>query len=270
MKILLNSTDLKKELKKQHGLGFVPTMGSIHKGHEYLISKSKEECPKTLVSIFINPKQFNNKSDLKNYPRNFKDDIRKLKRLKIDYVFLPDCKDIYRIKRKKKITLKKKNLILCAQFRKGHFEGVLDIMDRFTKLINPKNIYMGEKDFQQFYLVKEYLQKRYNTKVIKCKTIRNVNNVALSSRNLLLSANSLKKASQIINELKKIKKNLINKTNFDDILNQKIKYLKNKFNIQIEYLELRNKNDLKKSLSFKNSKLFVAYYINKIRLIDNL
>ena len=126
MKILLNSTDLKKELKKQHGLGFVPTMGSIHKGHEYLISKSKKECLKTLVSIFINPKQFNNKKDLKNYPRNFKDDIRKLKRLKIDYVFLPDCKDIYRIKRKKKIMLKKKNLILCAQFRKGHFEGVLN------------------------------------------------------------------------------------------------------------------------------------------------
>ena len=269
MKILLNSTDLKKELKKQHGLGFVPTMGSIHKGHEYLISRSKKESIKTLVSIFVNPKQFNNKYDLKKYPRNFRNDIHKLKRLKIDYVFIPNSKDIYRHKRKEKIILRKKDLILCAKFRKGHFEGVLDVMDRFTKLINPEKIYMGEKDFQQFYLVKKFLQKRYNTKVIKCKTIRN-NNVALSSRNLLLSKNSLKKASQIIIELKKIKKDLYKRKNLNKILRQKIKYLKEKFSIKIEYLEIRNENNFKKSLSIKKSRLFIAYYINKIRLIDNL
>ena len=129
MKIILDSTELKKKLKNVRNLGFVPTMGSIHKGHVSLIRRSKNICNKTLVSIFINPTQFNSKKDLKNYPKNLNKDLSILKKLKIDYVFVPEVNDIYSGK-KKIIKLNKTDLILCARYRKGHFEGVLNVMDR--------------------------------------------------------------------------------------------------------------------------------------------
>lgn len=270
MKILLKSSELKKELKNHHNLGFVPTMGSIHKGHEYLISRSKTKCKKTLVSIFVNPTQFNNKKDLMNYPRDIKKDLLKLKKLKVNYVFIPKVKDLYSYKRKKKIKLNKSEIILCAKFRKGHFEGVLDVMDRLTKLVSPKDIFMGEKDYQQYFLVKKFLEKRYKVNVIKCKTFRSINKVALSSRNLLLSKKNLLIAGKVFNDLTKFK-SLISKTNsINGFLKFKKKYLMEKYKIKIDYLEIRNIKTLKNSSSFKNSKIFIAYYINKIRLIDNL
>ena len=270
MKIILNSLNLKKELSKIKDLGFVPTMGSIHRGHEHLIKSSKKRCKKTLVSIFVNPTQFDNYNDFKKYPINIKKDLRILKRLNVDIVFVPKTKDIYDFKRKEKIRLKKKELILCAKYRKGHFEGVLDVMDRFTKLICPKKIFMGEKDFQQYFLVKRLIERKYPTKIIKCKTIRNNANVALSSRNLLLKKRSLNIAANIFIELKKIKKNIKKQKNIEEYLKRKIKYLTRKNNIKIDYLELRNEKNLVNSKVVHKSKLFIAYYINKVRLIDNL
>ena len=270
MKIILDSADLKKKLKNVHNLGFVPTMGSIHKGHESLIVRSKKECSKTLVSIFINPSQFTNKKDLKNYPKNLKNDLSILKKLKIDYVFTPKIDDIYNYKRVKNIKLNKVDNILCAKFRKGHFEGVLDVMDRLTKLICPAKIFMGEKDYQQYHLVKKFFKGRYKVKIIKCRTFRSIDNIALSSRNLLLSKKNLLIASKIIKELIKFKK-IISKTNtINTYLSIKKYELAKKFKIKIEYLELRDIKNLKKTTTFKNSKIFIAYYLNKIRLIDNL
>ena len=133
MKILLNNDDLNEALYNVRNVGFVPTMGSIHKGHLSLIKRSLNECNKTIVSIFVNPTQFNNKNDFKKYPRNFKKDLIILKKLKIDFVYLPSINDIYSYKRSTKIKIDKKNIILCAKFRKGHFEGVIDVMDRLAK-----------------------------------------------------------------------------------------------------------------------------------------
>ena len=186
MKILNNNNDLNEALKNESNLGFVPTMGSLHKGHISLIKSSKMNCNKTIVSIFINPTQFNKHNDYKNYPKNLKKDLSILKKLKIDFVYLPKKKHIYNFIRKKKIKLLNKEKILCAKFRKNHFEGVLDVMDRLTNQIKPKKIFMGQKDFQQLYLVKNFIEKKYHTKIISCKTIRDKNKVALSSRNLLL------------------------------------------------------------------------------------
>ena len=270
MKILLNSKELEKELSKNRNLGFVPTMGSIHQGHEYLIKNSKKNCKKTLVSIFINPTQFNNLKDYKKYPKNVKKDLNILKRLKVNYVFLPTVKDIYSHKRKRVIKLKKKDLILCAKYRKGHFEGVLDVMDRLTNLIKPKKIYMGKKDYQQLFLVKRYIENKYKTRIIKCKTIRNKVNIALSSRNLLLKKNHLKNVSKIFNELFLFKKKINKQKKINLIFRNKIKDLEKRYKIDIEYLELRKLDDLKKSFNTKNANLFIAYYINKVRLIDNL
>ena len=271
MKILLNNTSLFKSLRPFNDLGFVPTMGGIHKGHLSLINKSKKLCKKTIVSIFLNPKQFNNKRDLKSYPRNIKKDLKILKKTrKVDFVYLPKFRDIYKDNKKPKIVLNKKDKILCAKFRKGHFEGVLDVMNKLTKIINPTKIFMGEKDYQQLYLVKNFLEKKYKTKIISCKTIRDKNKIALSSRNMLLNKSNLNTAGKIYRKLVNIRKIIHNQKNIFDFLKKQKKQLETDYSIKIDYLELRKKKDLKLAIKDNNSRLFIAYYLNKVRLIDNL
>ncbi len=269
MKLIKLKTDLIKAIEFDKRLGFVPTMGGLHEGHKALIKISKKNCKKTLVSIFVNPAQFNNKKDYKTYPKNLKKDLNYLKKLKIDYVYLPTIKQIY-WKKNDKIKLNKSQNILCAKFRKGHFEGVLDVLDRFVELISPQKIFMGEKDFQQFFLVKNYIENKYTTKVYSCKTIRAKNKLALSSRNFLLNKKSFiksgiitKKLLSLRNEIKKNKKNYKKL-----IFNFKKELLKN-FDIKIEYLECRNIQNLGTNIMNKRFKLFVAYYMNDVRLIDN-
>ena len=269
MKILINNNDLNEALGGITNLGFVPTMGSLHNGHISLIKKSLRECNKTIVSIFVNPSQFNNITDFKRYPRNNKNDLSILKRLKVDYVYLPKKKEIYKTIRKSKIKIFNKDKILCAKFRKGHFEGVIDIMDRLTNRVKPKKIFMGEKDFQQLYLVKKYIEDKYKSKIIACKTIRNNNKLALSSRNVLLKTHQLKIAEKLTQDLLFFKKRFNKKRILKKNLNLKKKYLSKLYKVEIEYLELRNLSKLNISSTFKNSKLFVSYYINKVRLIDN-
>jgi len=269
MKILLNKNDLNEALNGHSNLGFVPTMGSLHEGHISLIKKSLKESSKTIVSIFVNPKQFNNKNDYKKYPRNTKSDLLILKKLKVDFVYLPNYKQIYKTKSTPQVKLLKSEKILCSKYRKGHFEGVIEVMDRLTQIIKPQKIFMGEKDFQQLYLIKKYVGKKYKSKIISCKTIRNKNRLALSSRNLLLNKTKLDKAEKISKELISFKKKLFKKKELDrEVLSVKNE-LKKKYNIKIEYLELRNTKNLQISNRLKYSKLFIAYYINGIRLIDN-
>ena len=269
MKILRTNRDLKEAINKIRNLGFVPTMGSIHNGHISLIKKSKLKCNKTLVSIYINPKQFNNKKDFSTYPRNITNDLKILKKHKVDFVFTPSTKEIFKEKRIKKIILPKNYKVLCAKFRKGHFEGVLDIMDRLIKLIKPKYTFMGEKDFQQFFLVNKFIGKKYKNKIYPCKTVRDKNFLALSSRNYLFSKNELKKAGLISKYLFKLKLYLKKKNQNNNNILAKKKELQKKFNIKIDYLEIRNEKNLTTQTKNKKKRLFVAYYINKVRLIDN-
>ena len=270
MKIILNNTDLSKTLGPFNDIGFVTTMGGIHKGHISLIKRSIKSNKKTIVSIFINPKQFNSVKDFKSYPANIKKDLAILKKIKkLDFVYIPRFKDVYENKKISKIKIEKKYRILCAKYRKGHFEGVLDVMNRLTKLIKPNKIFMGKKDFQQLFLVKKFIENKFNTKVIGCKTIRSKNKLALSSRNFLFKQHEL-------NDVEKISKNFLN-------LKKKIKYTKNInqflqkikkdferfFDIKIEYLENRDINDLSISNEYHKSKIFLAYYYKSVRLIDN-
>ena len=269
MKILLNNDDLNEALYDVSNLGFVPTMGSLHKGHISLIKRSLKECRKTIVSIFVNPTQFNSNYDFKNYPRNNAKDLSVLKKLKIDFLYMPKENDVYNSKKNSLIKLQKKEKILCAKSRKGHFEGVIDVMDRLTNIINPKKIYMGEKDFQQLYLVKKYIQKKNSTKIILCKTVRDRNKLAFSSRNKLLSKKDLINAGKISKEMISFKKSLIRNKDVKNLIIKKKKELINTFKIKFDYMELRNVFSLKTSNKIKNSKLFLAYYIKKVRLIDN-
>ena len=277
MKLIKQIIDLNKAISKEKELGFVPTMGSLHRGHEFLIKVSKKRCKKTLVSIFINPTQFNNKDDYKTYPRNLNNDLKTLKRLKVDFVYLPTINQVYKNKSLPKITLKKSQKILCAKSRKDHFEGVLDVLNRFVKLISPKIMFMGEKDYQQFFLAQNFISKKYTTRVFSCRTIRNSNGVALSSRNSLLNKIDLKTSGLIANKLIKLKGSLYSRNGLNSITSNKAdkliqktkKNLVKKFKIKIEYLECRNLMTLTTNLNNKPFKLFVAYHLNNVRLIDN-
>jgi len=269
MKLIKQITDLNKAINIEKKLGFVPTMGSLHGGHEALIKESLKRCKKTIVTIFVNPIQFNNKDDYKNYPRNLNKDLKILKRLKVDYVYLPTVDQIFK-EQLPKILLNKSQKILCARFRKGHFEGVIDILNRFVKLISPKSIFMGEKDFQQFFLVKNFIEKNYKTKVYACKTIRDSKMIALSSRNSLLNKIDHNTLGLISNELINLKKIIYkNRKQSKKIINIIKKKLIQKFKVKIEYLECRNIVNLNTNIQKKSFKLFAAFYLHKVRLIDN-
>ena len=270
MKLIRKINDLNKAIKNNFSLGFVPTMGGLHNGHKSLIKLSKKKCKKTLVSIFINPKQFNNKLDYKNYPRNFDKDIQILKKLNVDFIYLPSEKEVFKNKKIPKTKLIMSQKILCAKYRKGHFEGVLDVMNRFINIIKPKYVFMGEKDYQQFFLVKSFLEPKYNTKIIPCKTIRNNKGSALSTRNFLLNKSDMKKTAIIANNLKNLKKKISkNKSNSYKLIQVHKKKLIDKFEIKIEYLEVRNIVNLGLNIKNKDFKIFIAYYIDNVRLIDN-
>jgi len=260
---------LNKEVNFKANIGFVPTMGALHKGHISLIKSSKKICKKTIVSVFINPTQFNKHSDLKNYPRNLKNDINLLKKLKVDYLLIPNVNDVYKNKKNTKIKLNKKDKIMCAHYRPGHFEGVLAVINEFLKRFKPKYIFFGEKDYQQLFLIKKFIKSRFRTKIFACPTIRDKNKVALSSRNILLNKNDIRKSSLIANLLLKFKSNLKRNINFKKNLNNIIFKINNFKNIKIEYLEIRNKKNLFENFNKNNFKIFLAYYNKKIRLIDS-
>ena len=271
MKIFKDKQALQKEILKTKGISFIPTMGGLHKGHISLINKSKKSKLKTLVTIFVNPKQFNNKSDYRSYPRNFKKDIKVLRKLKINYLYTPTFKDIYGFKPKNKIFLDKFSKKLCGKFRKGHFEGVLNVVNRFIEIIKPKYIYLGKKDYQQLYLIKKHIEKRkIRSKIIECKTIRENNGIACSSRNFNLNKDQVKVASNVFyylfNLKKEVKKNH-NAFKIDKIKNDLIKLGVKK----IDYIENYDTRNFKKKIkTSKRFNLFIAYHIQKIRLIDNI
>jgi pantoate--beta-alanine ligase len=270
MKLIKHITDLNKAVNSDKELGFVPTMGGLHQGHVSLIKISKKKCTKTLVSIFINPKQFDRKNDYINYPRSLEKDLKILKKLNVDFVYIPTVKQIYKEKEIIKISLRKSDKVLCAKYRKGHFEGVLDVLSRFVRLISPKIVFLGEKDYQQFFLVKSFIEKKYNTRVVLCKTIRDSNKIALSSRNSLLNKKSLKISSFISNKLFNLKLKINQNKNESKILTKLLREsLIKEFNLKIDYLECRNLLDLSSNINKKKYKIFIAYYLDTVRLIDN-
>ena len=269
MKIISIKNKLIKIIREDKNLGFVPTMGSIHSGHISLIKKSIKQCDKTIVSIFVNKPQFNRKSDFKKYPRVLKKDIYKLKKLKVDLLYLPIAKQIYPKGINKNIKINSLGKKLCGKYRPGHFAAVVDVIDRFIKIIRPRKVFFGEKDMQQLLIINDFVKKNHSeTKVIPCKTIREKNGVAFSSRNYLLSAKERIIASKIFKLLTNKKQDLIkNKSSLKNL--KEIIY-----NIgvkKIDYIEVLDVN--KFIIPFKKKrryKIFIAYYLGTTRLIDNI
>ena len=269
MKIILNKNEIKMSFHNNRNLGFVPTMGALHNGHKSLILRSLKECDKTIVSIFVNKPQFNRKSDFKKYPKTLDRDILFLKKLNVNYLFLPSFKEIYPSGTNNKIIIISFEKKLCGRFRPGHFRAIVNVINIFLKIIKPKKMYLGEKDMQQLKIIEAYVKKKMiKTKVISCKTIREKNGIPYSSRNLLLSKKEKNLASKIYKLIYYNKKYIIKNTSFLKIIKKNILNMGIK---KIEYIELININKIIKPYKKNvNYKIFIAYYLRNTRLIDNI
>lgn len=250
---------------------FIPTMGSLHAGHISLVKKAKEIAGKTYVSIFVNPIQFDKKGDFLSYPRKVNEDIKILKNLDVDFIFIPD-NSFVNSNSTSLVYLKNFNDVLCAKDRPNHFNGVATVIIKFLNLIKPNHLYLGEKDYQQILIIKQIIKDFYfSTKISIHKTIRENDGLALSSRNSLLTQKQRIVAVQLYKCLKLIKKN-VDSGNFQiSMLNElKRNLLKNGFD-KINYLEIRKNEDLTQlGSNLSKARAFVSGTIGKVRLIDNL
>jgi len=268
MKIIKTANEIKKILKEKKKIGFVPTLGSLHNGHISLIKKSKNKKLFTVVSIFVNQLQFNNKKDFNRYPRPLDKDLDICKKNNVDCVFIPLQKEIYP---EKKIYVRNKLPKFCnvmeGKFRPGHFNGVIEVVKRLLTIVKCHYLFLGIKDFQQLILIRDFSKKNFrNLRIIPCETIRDINGIALSSRNQLLNTNELKIGSDIYKFLKTNKINIIKNKNKNYFKMKIIKLGATK----VDYLECYNTTNFKKtSLPSKKVRVFVAYFIREIRLIDN-
>jgi len=269
MKIVFSKSKLIKIIKTEKNIGFIPTMGAIHLGHKSLIKKASKQCNKTVVSMFINKPQFNKKNDFLKYPRLLKKDIEALNKLKVDYLFLPSDKQIYPNGHNKDIKISSFSKKLCGKFRPGHFIAVVDVIDRFIKIIKPEKIYFGEKDMQQLKIVEHFLKRNnIKTKVIACKTIRDNNGIALSSRNYLLSTKEKIIASKVYKYLLSNKKFIIKNKKF---INKIKRYFLSIGVRKIDYIKILDINKIFIPHKKKNKyRIFIAYYLGSTRLIDNI
>ena len=197
-------------------------MGGLHKGHLELIKKAKKKSEFVIVSIFINPKQFNSKRDFTTYPRTIKKDIELLKKLKVNCLFKPNFNDVFNFKTKKKVYIHPFSKKLCGKFRPGHFKGVVNVINRFLEIIKPKYIFLGKKDFQQLILIRKHIfKRRIKTIVIECNTIRFKKYLPFSSRNMNLTNYEKNFAIKVFKTIKsekiKIKNKKLNKINLSDL-----------------------------------------------------
>ena len=253
----------------QRKIGFVPTMGALHEGHLALVKKCKSESELSIVSIFVNPTQFNDNKDLEKYPNTIEADLKSLEQMDVDIVFIPKFEDLYQNEQKLAVNIAEIEQKMEGSKRPGHFDGVIRVLSIFFNLIKPNYAYFGEKDYQQVLVVQQLINQHFPTiSLIKCPTIREHNGLAKSSRNKLLSESAFNRSGEIYSTLKWIKEN-ITAQSINSILDDGMRKLSERF--EVEYLELRNENNLEKtSNSLENSRLFVAVQIESIRLIDNI
>jgi len=179
-------------------LGFVPTMGALHKGHESLIEKSVGECDITIVSIYVNPTQFDNPDDLNKYPETLDEDLRIAEALGVDYVLLPRYEALYPDAYRYKVVETEFSKTLCGAWRDGHFTGVLTVVMKLLNLVRPDRAYFGEKDFQQYKLIRDMASAfLMDVEIVSCPIVREEDGLAMSSRNLNLDEASRRKAPLI-------------------------------------------------------------------------
>ncbi|TSE04278.1 pantoate--beta-alanine ligase [Aquimarina algiphila] len=268
-------TDVAAFNKQKKTIGFVPTMGALHKGHLALIERALEENQKVIVSIFVNPTQFNTSEDLVNYPRTLDEDIKLLSVLSEEIiVFAPTPKEVYGDEMLSiKYDFKGLEHEMEGKFRPGHFDGVGTVLKHFFNIITPNKAYFGEKDFQQLQIVKKLVEiEKMSVQIIGCPIYREESGLALSSRNKRLNQRQLDISPLIYSTLKQVKKEFGTKS--VSYLNKWVSdQFKNNSELQLEYFEIAKVSDLK-SIKRKQKdtkyRAFIAVFAGEIRLIDNI
>lgn len=249
MKVINTEKEFKEIRKNLEGkkIGFVPTMGGLHDGHLSLVKKSESENDVTVVSVYLNPTQFNDKNDLITYPANFEDDRKLLETNGVDYLFAPTYEVMYPDDYKYVISEKELSKTLCGQTRPGHFDGVLTVVMKLFNIVKPTNAYFGEKDYQQFKLLKGMIEAFFmDINIVPCPIVREKNGLAISSRNRKLSEKGLEKAP-------KLHEIISSKLSLEDM---KTRLTEEGFTVDY--------------LTAVNDRLYVAAFLENVRLIDNI
>lgn len=205
METITNSEELRRALgsRDRSGIGFVPTMGALHAGHRSLVERARRECATVVVSVFVNPTQFNDKTDLKNYPRTPEADLRLLEEVGADYVFMPSVEEVYPEPDTRTFDFGMIDKVMEGATRPGHFNGVAQVVSRLFDLVKPAKAYFGEKDFQQIAVIRKMVrQLRIPVEIIPCPIVRGEDGLALSSRNTLLDTDHRTAAPYIYKVLK--------------------------------------------------------------------
>lgn len=279
MLIFNRQEDLKNHLKsvakENTTIGFVPTMGALHQGHLSLIEKSLGENQVTVVSIFVNPTQFNNAEDLEKYPRTLEKDTQKIENVSKEVlVFAPSVEDIYNGNTvSASFNFDGLENQMEGEHRPGHFDGVGTIVKRLFEIVHPTNAYFGEKDFQQLQIVKKMVEKhQMPVNVIGCPIFREQNGLAMSSRNERLSAQQREDASLIYKTLKTAKEKFGTES-AKEVTSWVESVFKKNPEFKLEYFQIADEDRLLPIQEKDNSKkyrAFIAVFINSIRLIDNI
>lgn len=277
MKIFTTVDEIKThlfEIKKEgKTIGFVPTMGALHKGHMSLIQDARQESEYVVASIFVNPEQFNNKADLEKYPRDKKADIIKLEQAKCDVLFFPSVEEIYPVAEDVLFEFGNLDKVMEGKYRPGHFQGVAKVVKRLFEIVEPQKAFFGMKDYQQMVIIHK-LTKDYNlpVEIVPCSIVREENKLAMSSRNERLTPQQRKEAALIYQTLKmaKIQSGFMPIHELKDTVERKIN--KNKL-MQLEYFEIVDMYSLKILNAWTESNNIIAciaVYVGDVRLIDNM
>jgi len=260
--------------QENKSIGFVPTMGALHQGHLSLVNEAKTSCDLVVVSIFVNPTQFNNKEDLAKYPKPLEQDIQLLESVNCDVLFSPSSDEIYGNNLSaENFDFDGLDLVMEGEFRTGHFNGVGTIVKRLFEIVKPKIAFFGEKDFQQLQIIKKMVSKNnFPVKITGCKILREKDGLAMSSRNGRLTASHRKEAPFIYKTLKKAKK-LFKSASVETVISWVEKEFENNSLLKLEYFSIADENSLQQDLSIekkRNHRAFIAVFAGEIRLIDNI
>jgi pantoate--beta-alanine ligase len=279
MRIFNNNADLNNYLSSvcsdNSTIGFVPTMGALHAGHLSLLKKSIENNSQTVISIFVNPTQFNNPEDLEKYPRTLDNDVEKIKTVSENIiVYAPTVDDIYQGNTKSNhYNFDGLENQMEGKFRPGHFDGVGTVVKRLFEIVKPTNAYFGKKDFQQLQIVKKLVEKeKLPVNIIGCEIFREANGLAMSSRNERLSADERTEASIIFKIISEAK-NLFGTKSVTQVTDYVVNQFKKHPKFTLEYFEIADEKTLissKRKSKSKKYRAFIAVFVNNIRLIDTI
>lgn len=270
MRVFSSHKDLLNSIDSTKLTGLVPTMGSLHEGHFSIVKRALSENEQVIISIYVNPTQFNNKNDLNKYPRNVEADVDKLRHYNNLFIYAPSDKDLYNEVISKKYDLDDLDKVLEGKFRPGHFSGVATIVHKLFDIFKPVNAYFGEKDFQQLCVIKTMVKKLdINVNIISCKTIRESDGLAMSSRNNLMDEEERISAGEINKFMIKAKK-LYKDNKIDKIQSSIIDELNKLKNFKLEYFEIDNLSKYSSELKDEGDRIFIACWIGKTRIIDNI